>query len=97
MRVDTAACGLDVELRERRRIGARTCDQYVVDRRRQLVEKSLEPVEVGGVEGRDAGPELEPGSVDAVRVTRGNDHVGALLPGAPGGFEADAGTAADHD
>jgi hypothetical protein len=32
----------------------------VVDRRGQLVEEPLEPVEVGGIEGGDARPEFKP-------------------------------------
>ena len=34
-------------------------DKHVVNQGRQLVEEPLEPVEVGGVEGGDAGPDLE--------------------------------------
>jgi hypothetical protein len=46
----------------------------VVDRRGQLVEEPPEPFEVSGIEGGDAGPELEPGAVQAmgsraVRIT----------------------------
>lgn len=97
MRVDTAACRFDVELCERRTVGTRARDQHVVDRRRQLVEEPLEPVEVRRVEGRDAGSELETGSVEAVRVARRDDEVGSYLARAPGRLEPDAGTAADHD
>ena len=97
MRVDAAAGRVEVELGERRMVGTRARDQHVVDRRRQFFEEPLEPVEVGGVEGRDAGPELETGSVEAVRVARRDDDPGSLLARAPGGLEPDAGTTADHD
>ena len=56
-----------------------------------------EPIEVGGVEGRDAGPELDADALQAIRVARGEDHVGSLLARAPGRLEPDAGAAADHD
>ena len=69
MGVDVAACLFDVELRERR-VGTRARDQHVVDRRGQLVEESPEPFEVGGVEGGDAGSELEADAVQAIRVAR---------------------------
>src|SRR5262249_48516124 len=65
-------------------------------RRRQLVEESLEPVEVGGVEGGGAGPELEADAVQTIRVASRDDHLGSLLAGAPGRLEPDAGAAADH-
>ena len=62
MGVDVAACRVEVELGQRRVVGTRTCDQQVVDGRGQRVEEPLEPVEVCGVEGGDAGPELKAGA-----------------------------------
>jgi hypothetical protein len=97
MRVDVAASLLDVELRKRRVVGTGARDQHVVNRRVQLVEEPLEPVEVGGVEGGDAGPELEADALQAVRVARRDDHVGSLLAHTPGRLEPDAGAAPDHD
>jgi hypothetical protein len=64
----------------------------------QLGEEPPEPLEVGGVEGRDAaGPELLADAAQALRVARGEDHCGALLARAPGRLEPDARAAADHD
>ena len=83
MGVDVAACRFDVELRQRRVVGTGAGDQHVVDRRGQLVEESPEPFEVGGIEGGDAGPELEADAAEALRVARGEDHVGPLGAGAP--------------
>jgi hypothetical protein len=40
----------------------------VVDRRGQLVEEPGEPVEVGGIEGRDARPELETDALQTIRI-----------------------------
>ena len=97
MAFDIAAGLFEFELHWMRTVGTRACDENVVDRRRQRVEEPLEPVEVGGVEGRDAGAELETGSVEAVRVARRDDDPGSLLARAPGGLEPDAGTTADHD
>ena len=54
MRLDVAARLVEVELGQRRVVGAGPRDQHVVDRRRQLAEEPLEPVEVGGVECRRA-------------------------------------------
>ena len=61
---------VEVEVREWRVVGTAAREQQVVDRRRQLVEEPTEPVEVEGVEGRDAGPELDPdiGAGDQGRV-----------------------------
>ena len=69
----------------------------MVDRLGQIVEKPPEPLEVGGVERVDAGPELEADAVQAIRVARGEDHVGSLGAGTPGRLEPDARAAADHD
>ena len=97
MRLDHIACGFDIEIGEPR--GARTGSRHhhVVDRRGQLVEETLEPGEVGGVERRDARPQLEPGAVDAIRVARRDDDPGTFVTCAPGRLEADAGATADDD
>jgi hypothetical protein len=71
-------------------------DQQVVDGRGQRVEEPLEPVEVGGVEGGDAGPEFEAGAVQAVRVAGGEDDACSLGAGELGRLEPDAGAAPDH-
>src|SRR5262249_13105673 len=97
MSIDVAARLLDVEFPERRVIGAGARDQHVVDRGGQLVEELPEPPQVGGGEGDGAGPELEPDTLEALRVARGEDHFGAGVAGAAGRLEADAGAAPDHD
>jgi hypothetical protein len=40
----------------------------VVDGRSQGVEEPLEPVEVGGAEGGDAGPQLQADTMQAIGV-----------------------------
>ncbi len=55
----------------------------MVDRRGQLVEEPGEPVEVGGIEGRDARPELETDALRTIRIARREDHAGTLGAGAP--------------
>ncbi len=55
MGIDFATCRFDVESGQRRGGGAGTGQQHMVDRCRQLVEESSQSVEVGGVEGGDAG------------------------------------------
>ena len=54
MGFDVAAGRVEVEVRQRRVVGTGPRDEHVVDRRGQLVEERPEPVEVRGVEGRDA-------------------------------------------
>ena len=88
-----AAYRVEVELSQRRVRGPGDGDQQVVDGRGQRVEEPPEPVEVGGVEGGDAGPELEAGAVQAVRVAGGEDDACSLGAGEPGCLEPDAGTA----
>jgi hypothetical protein len=56
----------------------------VVDGGGERVEEPPEPVEVGGVEGGDAGPELEAGPVQAVGVAGGEDDACSLGAGEPG-------------
>jgi hypothetical protein len=60
-------------------------------------KKPPEPFEVGGVEGGDAGAEFEADAVQAIRVARGEDHVGSLSACSQGRFEPDASAPADHD
>ena len=63
-----------------------------------VLEELLEPVGVGGVEGRGAhGAELAGRALEALGVAAGEDDVGALGARPPGGLEPDAGAAADHD
>src|SRR5215468_8431971 len=95
MSVDVAACRVEVELGRRRVVATEAGDQQVVDGRGQRVEEPPEPVEVGGVEGGDAGPELEAGAVQAVGVAGGEDDAGSPGAGEPGCLEPDAGAAPD--
>src|SRR6516225_10252395 len=97
MSVDVAARRVEVELGQPRVVGAGAGDQQVVDGRGQRVEELLEPVEVGGVEGGDAGPELEAGAVEPVRVAGGEDDVCSVGAGEQGRLEPDAGAAPDHE
>jgi hypothetical protein len=91
-----ATCRVKVEIRERRVVGARTRDQNVIDRPGQLVEELTETFEVGGVEGRYAGPEFNSDALQPIRVTRGEDHFGSFGARETGRREPHAGTAADH-
>ena len=52
MLVECAVCPLAVEVGQERVVRAGAGDQDVVDRRRQFLEEPLQPVEVGGIEGR---------------------------------------------
>src|SRR5678816_3377103 len=83
VRVDVAAYLLEVELRQRRVVGTWPRDQHMVDRCGKLVEEPREPFEVDGIEGGDARPELDSGTTQALRIARGEDHVGSLGAGAP--------------
>src|SRR3954471_14779839 len=58
-------------------------------------EEPLELIEVGGVEGGAAGPELGAAAVQAIGVTRRDDHLGTPGPGEPGRLEPDARASAD--
>ena len=90
--------GVEVEVLQRRVVGAGAGDQHVVDRPGQLVEEPPEAVEVGGVERGDAGAELVAGlrcrrsGLRAVMITSAPSRARA-----PRGLEPDAGAAADHD
>src|SRR4030095_3904690 len=68
MSFDVAAKPFNVELRQRRIVRTGASDQHVVNRCRQLVEEPFEPVEVGGVEGRDAGSKLQTHTVQTVGI-----------------------------
>jgi hypothetical protein len=69
----------------------------MVDRRAQLVEEPPESLEVGGVEGDDAGRELAADAVQAIGVSRREDHPGSVAKSKPGSFESDTRAVADPD
>jgi hypothetical protein len=97
MGLDIAADLCEIELGQRRVVGAGARDQHVIDRRAQLAEEPLQPVEVGGVEGGHRRLELGPDAAEPVRIARGEDQGRAFGTRAPGRLQADAGTASDHD
>jgi hypothetical protein len=96
--VNVAAREREIDVDQPRVVRAAGSDQDVVDRRRQLVEEALKPVEVGGVEGRTAErAELACGVLEALGVAARENDIGALGPCSPGRLEPDARAAADHD
>ena len=98
MGLDVAAGLVEIELRQRRVVRAGPGHQHVVDRRGQVLEERPEPFEVGGVEGLDAlRVDLGRGALEPRLVAAGQDDVGALGAGAPGGFESNARAPANDD
>ena len=71
----------------------------MVDRVGQALEELLQRCRVVGVEGgRAPRVDVERRLLEPLGIPAGEDDVGALAAGAAGGFEPDAGTAADeHD
>ena len=57
----------------------------------------LEPVEVGGVEGSDAGAQLPTDTLQSLRIARRDDQLGSLVASEPSRLKSDAGAPADHD
>jgi len=73
-------------------------DQHMVDRRRQVAEEPLQGRRVADVErGGPPRAEFPRRPVKPAGITAGEDHLGALGPGAPGRLEPDARAAADDD
>ena len=95
--LQVATCGVEVKLRQRSVVGTGARDQNVVDRPGQLVEELPEALEIGGVKGGDAGPELEADALQPIWIARGEDHIGSLGAGAPGRLEPHAGATADDN
>jgi hypothetical protein len=73
-------------------------DHHVVDRVRQPIEELLQRRWIVRIEGGGA-PGVEVGRcpLEARGITAGEDDVGALGAGFPGGFQPDSGAAADDD
>jgi hypothetical protein len=64
----------------------------------EILEERLQGGRIVGVEGCDAlRVELERCSLEAFRIAPGEDDAVALGAGSPGGFQPDAGAAADDD
>ena len=68
MGLDVAACLLDLEFGQRRVVGTGARHQHVVDGRGQPVEERAQLIEIGGVEGRDTGPELLADPLQSVQI-----------------------------
>jgi hypothetical protein len=58
-------------------------DEEVIDRCAQLGEEAGEPLDVTDVEGRDFRSELEPGSMEPLRVAGRQDYIRTVCSGAP--------------
>src|SRR5262249_58882 len=79
-------------------VGSAGGDHHVIGRGREILEERLRGGRIGGVEGRGAlRVELERCLLEAFWIAPGEDDTGALGAGAPGGFQPDAGAAADDD
>jgi hypothetical protein len=79
-------------------VGSAGGDHHVVDRGWESLEERLQGGRIVGVEGRGVlRVELERCSLEAFRAAPGEDDAGALGAGSPGGFQPDAGAAADDD
>ena len=73
-------------------------DHHVVDRGRQVSEESFQRSRIIGVEGGGAQrADLARGALEAVAIPGGEDQLCPLSARSSGGFEPDAGAAADHD
>jgi hypothetical protein len=73
-------------------------DEHVVDRRGQLVEESLDPDRIVGVQDDAASRrQLARRLLEPPRVAGREHYVGALAAGEAGGLETDARAAADYD
>src|SRR5262245_66090404 len=73
-------------------------DHHVVDRGRQVSEESFQRSRIISVEGGGAQrADLARGALEALAIPGGEDQLGSLSTRSSGGFEPDAGAAADHD
>src|SRR5262245_22711959 len=78
--------------------GRASGDHHLVDRSWEIVEERPQGRRIVGVEGRGAlRVQLERRLLEAFAVAPGEDNAGALGAGSPGGFQPDAGAAADDD
>ena len=98
MSLEIAACLFELELRQRRVVGAGARDQHVIDGRAQLIEKLSELFEVGRVKRRGAQrADIVRGALETPGISRCENHIRALGARPPGGFEPYAAAVADHD
>ena len=79
-------------------MGSTGGDHHVVDRGWKISEERLEGGRIVGVEGGGAlRVELKGYLFEAFGIAPGEDDTGTLGAGSPGGFQPDAGAAADDD
>jgi hypothetical protein len=85
-------------LEERPITGAWPGDHHVVDRVRHAIEELLERSRIGCVEVRDAARlYVRRRLLEALAIAAGQHDLSTLGASSPGGFEPDAGAAADQD
>jgi hypothetical protein len=85
-------------IRERRTVRTGASEQQVINRGGQFVEELREALEVGNIEGCSTrGCELTRYLLKTLEIPRGEHKGRALCTRQPGGFEADAGGAANHE
>ena len=79
-------------------MGSTGGDHHVVDRRWEILEERLQGSRIVGIEGRGAlRAEFERCSLEPFGIAPGEDDARALRAGSPGGFQPNAGAAADDD
>jgi hypothetical protein len=79
-------------------VGSAGGDHDVIDRAWEIPEERLQGGRIVGVEGRGAlRVEFECCLFEAFGIAPDEDDAGALGAGSPGGFQPDAGAAADDD
>jgi hypothetical protein len=93
-----AARLVEVHVGKRRVVRATRRHHDVVDRWLEVLEEGVEGSGVVGVEdSATAGVEIESCRLQALGMAAGEDHIGALCAGAPGGRQPDARAPSDHD
>src|SRR5436305_2039838 len=98
MRLEIAPCVVEVKIKKWRVIGTRASGQDVIDRSWQLVEKSSQLLEIGGVESGAAFRGHLAGRLrESFRVTPGHDDIRTESCCLAGSLEADTRATADHD
>jgi hypothetical protein len=79
-------------------VGCAGGHHHLVDRDLEILEERLQGGRIVGVEGRAVlRVELERCLLEAFGIAAGEDDAGALGAGSPGGFQPDAGAAANDD
>src|SRR5262252_6520106 len=98
MRLNVEARLFEIECRQCCVVRTGASYEYVVHRRRQVIEESVEQLEVGRIEGGSAlRLDLGRSALETLAISAREEHIGSLSARLSRSLESDPGATSNHD